>query len=208
VEVSHADRPAVRVILASASPRRLDLLRRIGVEPVIRPAGVDETALPAEPPRATALRLARAKAQAVAAAAPPPAGWIVIGADTVVEIDRLLLAKPEDAAAAEDMLARLSGRTHEVHTGLALAGPGGLLRSDVATTEVEFAPLSAADIAAYVATGEPFDKAGAYAVQGLGARLVSAVRGSRSNVIGLPLELLFSLCPELGPASGLDLELS
>lgn len=176
------------LVLASASPRRADLLRALGVPFEVRPAaGVVETPLPGEAPRAFALRMAREKAEAVAVQLP---GRWVLGADTVVTRDGIVYGKPEDDAHAKAILRALSGGVHEVCTGVALLGPNGMRELDVVTSEVDFVPLSEADIDTYVATGEPRDKAGAYAVQGIGGKFVAAVRYSRDNVIGLPTEWL------------------
>lgn len=169
------------LLLASASPRRRELLAQIGVDFHVCPADVDETPLPGEPPEATVVRLARAKA-----AAAPAGGLPVLGADTVVVIDGTLLGKPVDAGDAAAMLRRLSGRTHEVMTAVAIAG-GGRLASRLSRTQVTFRVLSAAEIARYVAGGEPADKAGAYAIQGQGAVFVAHIAGSYSGVVGLPL---------------------
>jgi septum formation protein len=175
-------------VLASASPRRHALLSEIGAHFDVAPASIDERPAPGEDASDYARRMAREKALAVARER--PVAW-VLAADTVVEIDGVLLGKPSDPAAARAMLARLSGRTHRVWTGLALVAPGGVVRLDEAVvTRVRFHPLSAEAIDDYVATGEPLDKAGAYAVQGAGGRFVERVEGSYSNVVGLPLEVV------------------
>jgi len=173
------------LVLASVSPRRHQLLRWLGVEYVIEPAEVDERPYPGEAATALVRRLARAKA--AAAVLRRPADW-VLAADTVVEVDGTLLGKPADGSEASAMLARLAGREHSVFTGFALVAPGGSLRADeVVRTRVRFRALSGAAIAAYVDTGEPVDKAGGYAIQGLGAGLVESLDGSLTNVMGLPL---------------------
>jgi len=187
---------APRLVLASASPRRRELLATLGVVFEVRPSDVDETPRPGEPAEALAIRLALAKARAVAGE-----GELVLGADTVVALGDEPLGKPEDAAAARAMLARLSGRSHRVWTGVALVehGPGRLrTAAGAAATAVEFRPLAAAEIDAYVATGEPLDRAGAYAIQGGAAGFATRLEGSWSNVVGLPLETLPGLFARLG----------
>jgi septum formation protein len=180
------------LILASASPRRRELLARVGIDVEVVPADVDETSPPGEPAAACAVRLAGSKAHAVASRAP---GRWVLAADTVVEIDGDLLAKPADPAEAAVMLRRLSGRTHRVVTGFALVGPSGaapVLRA--VTTEVDLRHIADRDVAGYVASGEWRGKAGGYAVQGIAAAFVVAIRGSITNVVGLPLaEVLVEL---------------
>ncbi len=152
------------------------------------PVDVDERSLPGEPPVAYARRVATAKAHA--AHERQPGTW-VLAADTVVEIDGSLLGKPTDVDAAREMLWRLSGRTHRVLTGVVLLAPDGSPDIDeVVVSHVRFRELARPEVEAYLATGEPFDKAGAYAVQGLGGRFVVGVEGSRSSVIGLPAELV------------------
>lgn len=172
-----------RLLLASASPRRSALLAQIGVDHEAAPAEVDETPLPGEAPDALALRLARAKAEAVAARRE---GRAVLAADTVVTLDGTILGKPADARDAARMLGALSGRAHEVHTGVALAA-GGAVHTRLSTSTVRFRPLAADEIDAYWATGEPRDKAGAYAIQGYAAVFISRLEGSYSGVMGLPL---------------------
>lgn len=184
-----------RLLLASASPRRLDLLRAVGLEPEVRPADVDESILPGEDPHDAAERLARAKASAVAPSAPP--GAVVLAADTIVVLDGVALGKPVDAADAARMLRALRGRAHDVVTGVALWRDGTLV-SGRETTEVVFAPMTDQEVDAYVASGEPADKAGAYALQGLGGLFVERISGTPSNVVGLPVRLVRSL------GSGLD----
>lgn len=188
-----ADSP--EVVLASASPRRLELLDRLGVEPTVLPPDIDETPLPAEAADAYVVRLAVAKAAAVAATLTGDA--LVIAADTTVEIDGDILAKPLDAVDAAVMLRRLSGRRHRVFTGVAVRR-GDDVRSEVVATGVRFAALTEADIDWYVGTGEPLDKAGAYALQGAGGVFVEAVEGSVSNVVGLPLHTVVRLAAGLG----------
>jgi len=179
------------LVLASASPRRLELLTRVGVEVEVLPAAIDETPQLAERPSACALRLASEKAAATAGRAP---GRWVLAADTVVEVDGIMLGKPDDSASAAAMLAQLSGRTHRVVTGYAIRGPDGTSTARAVTTEVDFRELAGDEIDGYVASGEWRGKAGGYAAQGIAAAFVSAVRGSFTNVIGLPLaEVLIDL---------------
>jgi septum formation protein len=183
--MTDAARPVPPLILASASPRRLALLAQIGVAPsAVEPASLDERALPRELPRAHALRLALAKARAVAARHP---GAIVLGADTVVACGRRILPKALDAATARRCLALLSGRRHRVIGGVALALPGGRVQSRLVTSVVAFKRLEESEIAAYLASGEWHDKAGGYAIQGRAAAFVRHLSGSYSNVVGLPL---------------------
>jgi septum formation protein len=173
------------LVLASASPRRVELLRQIGIEPDrIDPATIDESMLAGEAPAAHALRLAAAKARAVM---PRHPGAYLLAADTVVACGRRVLPKPEDEATAGKCLALLSGRRHRVHSGVALATPDGRLALRRVDSRVAFKRLSPAEIAAYLATGEWRGKAGGYAIQGHAAALVSWVCGSYSNVVGLPL---------------------
>jgi septum formation protein len=173
------------LVLASASPRRVELLRQIGIEPDrIDPAEIDESLLAGEAPAGHALRLAAAKARAVM---PRHPGAYLLAADTAVACGRRVLPKPEDEATAEKCLALLSGRRHRVHSGVALATPDGLLTLRHVASRVGFKRLSAAEIAAYLASGEWRGKAGGYAIQGRAAALVSWVSGSYSNVVGLPL---------------------
>jgi len=163
----------------------------------VRPADVDESALPGEGAVAMAVRVARLKADTVAATLSEPA--VVIAADTIVVRDGVLLGKPRDDADAAAMLRSLSGRSHEVVTGFAVSGDGRSVGAAV-TTGVTFRPLTDAVIADYVATGEPRDKAGAYGIQGIGAMLVTAIDGSYTNVVGLPLvEVLDAIAAHGGP---------
>ena len=181
-----------RVVLASQSPRRRELLRLIGIPHEVRPADIDETYLPGELPRAHAERLAREKARRIA---DPDA--VVIGSDTIVVVDGEVLGKPVDETDATRMLRRLSGRSHVVMTAAAVAWQGRL-ESDVEQTEVTFHELSDAEIAAYIRTGEPMDKAGAYGIQGFGATIVARVDGDYFAVMGLPLQRLVRLFARLG----------
>lgn len=181
------------LILASASPRRLELLARIGVDIVVRPSDVDERQHAGEAPAVYVRRVAAAKAEACAHGA----GDWVLAADTIVELDGDVLGKAADAAEAATMLRRLAGRTHRVTTAVCLAGQG-LRRELAVTTEVDMVAVDEAVVADYVASGEWTGKAGAYAVQGIGAALVSAVRGSITNVVGLPLAEVVALLRETG----------
>ena len=174
-----------RLILASASPRRLDLLARIGVTPdAVIPADVDESVPKGELPRVHALRLARAKAEAVAAREPDA---LVLAADTVVAVGRRILPKVEDEATLRACLALLSGRRHRVLTGVALAAPGQELRTRLVETMIAMKRLSAEEVEFYAAHGEWRGKAGGYALQGYGEVYVRHIAGSYSNVVGLPL---------------------
>ena len=177
------------LILASASPRRAQLLKAAGIRFETRAADVDESPLSGELPDAYVQRLAREKAEAVAGTAP---GRLVLGADTTVVVDRHILGKPADPAEARKMLERLAGRPHEVLTGVALAGVGEPAVA-VASTAVWFAPMTSEDIAWYVETGEWHDKAGAYGIQGRISRFVARVEGSYTNVVGLPVSLVCGL---------------
>lgn len=176
---------AADLILASASPRRRELLDQIGVRYRVQVADVDETLQPGEAPAAYVTRLALAKARAVAAL-PVAAGLPVLGADTTVVIDGEVLAKPVDAADAVRMLTRLAGREHQVLTAVALVA-GARAETGLSVTTVRFRPLAAATIDRYVATGEPMDKAGGYGIQGLGGALVASLTGSYTGVVGLPI---------------------
>jgi septum formation protein len=177
------------LVLASASPRRAELLRLAGFTFEVAPADVDEMPREAELAEHYVRRLAEAKARAVAAQHP---GAAVLGADTTVAVDGAILGKPADSADAVAMLHRLQGRAHDVLTGVAVVGPGWSA-SSVATTRVWMAPLTAEDIDGYVASGEPMDKAGAYAIQGLASRFVTRIEGSYPNVVGLPVHLVHEL---------------
>jgi septum formation protein len=183
------------VVLASASPRRRELLGRLGVEFTVVPSDIEEQ-LEGAPSGETVAALALAKARAVAARV---GDGVVLGADTVVVIDAMALGKPADAADASAMLRRLRGRTHEVITGVAVVdAASGRAESTATITRVVMANVGDEAIAAYVATGEPFDKAGAYAIQERGAALVAGFVGSYSNVIGLPLAATAALLRRFG----------
>jgi septum formation protein len=191
---------AMALILASASPRRRELLERAGIEFVVRPAAIDETLRAGEPASEFVRRMAREKALKVAESS--PAGSLVLGADTVVEIDGEVFGKPSDEREAAAMLRRLSGRTHCVVTGVCLVrAPDHLEALRHETTSVTFCELPEEEIAAYVASGEPLDKAGAYAIQGQAAKFIRRVDGCFSNVVGLPLPLVCGLLKSVASAT-------
>jgi septum formation protein len=186
------------LVLASASPRRQELLRSAGIPCIVQPANVDETPLVGEAARAYAERLAREKALAVRQMR---AGRqdVVLGADTIVVVDETILGKPCDAADAARMLRLLSGRVHHVITGVCIAGPvGNETRIASETTAVTMCELSDDEIRDYVITGEPMDKAGAYAIQGMAARWTPRIEGDYSNVVGLPVALVYRMLREIG----------
>lgn len=184
------------LILASGSPRRKELLAQTGRPFRIIVSDADEIETADMPPTEVAMRNARAKALAIAATA--PANATVIGADTIVVLDGRIFGKPADEADARRMLAELSGRTHQVITGVCLVR-NGQTEAFAETTDVRFKEISAEDIAAYVATGEPLDKAGAYGIQGRGGAFVDSVDGDYDNVVGLPVARLErALDPESG----------
>jgi septum formation protein len=185
---------APRVVLASQSPRRRELLTLVGIAHTVRPADIDEAYLSGEQPAAHAQRLAREKAAVVARDEPDA---LVIGSDTIVVVDGEVLGKPRDEAQAARMLGRLAGREHVVMTGVAVRRRG-VERSAVEEVGVTFHPLTAAEIDAYVATREPMDKAGAYGIQGFGATIVARVDGDYFAVMGLPLQRLVRLMGEVG----------
>jgi septum formation protein len=187
----------MRLILASASPRRAEILRDAGVSFTVVSSAVDETPYPEEAPQALVQRLADAKADLVAARAVGPA--IVIAADTVVVLDGQVLGKPRSTDDARHMLEQLSGRTHSVHTGVSLIRlPDAGRLQFVETTLVHFSRLTADEISKYLATEEPYDKAGAYAIQGRAGRFIPRIEGCYYNVVGLPLEHLLAALRELG----------
>lgn len=183
------------LVLGSASPRRAALLRQLALPFTVVPSPVAEPVPATSIPADYALESAEAKARAVAGSVAADA--IVIAADTIVWSNGAILGKPADAAHAASMLGRLSGQVHQVYTGLALQSGEQLLR-EVACTQVEMRPLTAADIAAYVASGEPLDKAGGYGIQGLGARFIERIAGCYYNVVGLPLARLCFLLSAVG----------
>lgn len=182
----------IMLVLASRSPRRQEILRQAGIAFTVRAAEVDETPLAGEKPDEYVRRLAEAKALA----APRQAGETVLGADTTVVIDDEILGKPADDGDARRMLRLLAGRRHEVLTGICLSRDRHLVR-DWAATAVWFAPLSEPEIDGYVASGEPMDKAGAYAIQGLASKFVTRIEGCYFNVMGLPVALVYRRLQEL-----------
>ena len=186
------------LVLASASPRRAELLRNAGIRFTIDPAHIPEQPLRGEPPGDYAQRLAREKMLAAFARHPEDA---VLGADTVVVVNEHLLEKPTDANDAARMLRLLSGRTHQVITGVCLAAPG-FERVEAETTQVTFSELAEEEIAAYIATGEPMDKAGAYGIQGIASRWATAIQGDYFNVVGLPVARVYRLLREAQVATG------
>jgi septum formation protein len=182
----------MRLTLASASPRRQELLRTAGIEVEVRPSGFEEAVRPGESPEEFARRAATEKALAVASVAPHDA--LVLGADTVVVSAGKILGKPADAADAARMLRALSGTTHRVVTGVCLISPPSRVEAVRAeTTLVTFRPLEEDEIASYIASGEPFDKAGAYGIQGLASKFVTRVEGCYFNVVGLPVALVYDM---------------
>jgi septum formation protein len=184
----------VRLLLASASPRRAQLLSAAGIPFELRPAGIDEAPLDGENPADYVRRVALDKARA---AGKPLADEVLLAADTTVVAEDQILGKPADEADAARMLRLLSGRTHEVLTGVAFVH-SGLEAVEVEVSRVRFLPLSEEEIAWYIATGEPFGKAGGYAVQGLASRFVDKIEGSYSNVVGLPVSRVYEALAKLG----------
>ena len=186
----------MKFILASASPRRRELMSSIGLEFEVIPSNIPEERQQGEAPEEYVARLSREKAEAIAAA--NPERW-VIAADTTVLLGDQLLEKPADKADAARMLATIAGRTHIVYTGLTLrSAAAGYRDTRVAESEVRMLGLAERDIEWYVNTGEPLDKAGAYAVQGIGAMFIDSIHGSYTNVVGLPLALLFQMLRKAG----------
>ncbi|HVO23978.1 MAG TPA: Maf family protein [Candidatus Margulisiibacteriota bacterium] len=188
----------VRLVLASASPRRRELLAQLAVPFEVVTSDVPETPCPGELPDAFARRVARDKAAAVARRCPDA---LVLAADTVVVVDGVILGKPRDRADARRMLAALSGRTHEVLTAVVLIDPGHDVEDLVVRSSVEFRSLAADEIERYLDSTEPYDKAGAYAVQGAAQRFVRAVHGSYTNVVGLPVDEVRELVRRHAPMS-------
>jgi nucleoside triphosphate pyrophosphatase len=180
------------LVLASKSPRRQQILRGAGIPFVVRAAGVPEERRLGESPADYVRRLAEEKAFAV----PLLPGEVVLGADTVVVIDDLVLEKPRDSSDAMRMLALLSGREHAVITGICLRSESRSV-VDIATTQVRFVPLTQDEVERYVASGEPMDKAGAYAIQGLASKFIDRIEGCYFNVVGLPISLVYRHWKEL-----------
>jgi septum formation protein len=178
--------PLETLVLASQSPRRAELLRQAGIPFVVRVAPVDENPLPGERPEDYVVRLAETKAMAVEAAPEE----IVLGADTTVVVGGAMLGKPASPAEARHMLVRLAGRRHQVLTGICLRHSGQVV-CDWAATQVWFSAMSRREIREYVSSGEPMDKAGAYAIQGLASRYVERIEGCYFNVVGLPVALVY-----------------
>jgi septum formation protein len=194
----------MKIILASSSPRRAEILRQAGIAFERCATEIDESVLPGETALEMVARLAEAKARAIAAQM--DAGMrecIIVGADTTVELDGEILGKPRDSAHAREMLTRLSGRTHHVLTGIFLLRlPGNASRAAVENSAVTFAPLSEKEIDAYVASGEPLGKAGGYGIQGHAGRYIPRLEGCYFNVVGLPLATLYALLREQGWQNG------
>lgn len=185
-----------QIVLASRSPRRAETLRRLGLTFLIEPTNLDESALSGGEPEETVLDLARAKART---AWPRHPDDIIVAADTIVVIDGMVLRKPRDDEDAKSMLRKLSGRAHEVLTGIAVInGRLQFERAGAAATEVNFRPMTEREIEWYAATGEPRDKAGAYAIQGLGGLFVETISGNYDNVVGFPLTLFARLMEDAG----------
>jgi septum formation protein len=178
------------LILASASPRRQELLRNAGIPFTVQPANIDETPLPGESPHDCVERLARSKALAVSHSRPQD---VVLGADTIVVVDGAILGKPRDPEDAVRMLRLLAGRTHKVITGVCLMALGAEPRTASETTLVTMSNIADEDIRAYIATGEPMDKAGAYAIQGMASRWIPRIEGDYGNVVGLPVALVYRM---------------
>jgi septum formation protein len=190
--------PSAQIVLASASPRRRELLAQVGVAVRVVPAAIDESVLPGETAEQHVLRLSHAKALAVAARTQVQGRWF-IGSDTVVVRDEVILGKPADSGEAAAMLRSLAARAHTVVSGYAVHDRGtGRTISAAVTTRVWFKALTEREIAGYLATGEPFDKAGAYAIQGVGAFMVTHIEGSYPNVVGLPLCEVLAALEQLG----------
>lgn len=193
----------MKLVLASASPRRAEILRNAGMSFEVRPTIIDESLREGETPEHYVLRLALEKARVAAeediTGRQTPEATVFIGADTTVVADGQIMGKPVSEEESRRMLRRLSGRQHEVHTGLALVRrPGAWERIVEEVTRVTFSKLSEAEIESYIATGEPFGKAGGYAVQGIAGRYVTRIEGDYFNVVGLPLARMYSLLRDAG----------
>lgn len=188
----------IELVLASASPRRKEFIQQLGYPFHAVASQINEEPLPAETPEAHVIRLSREKALEVAGRKEQP-GRFFLGSDTIVLCDDTILGKPTDTAAATAMLRMLSGRAHQVVTGYAIHDRQlGITRTGLVATRVIFAPLTEAEIADYIATGEPFDKAGSYAIQGGAAVFVQAIEGSYTNVVGLPLAEVVATLTAMG----------
>jgi len=195
------------IVLASASPRRCELLSRIGIRFTVQPSRVSEDVLPGETPEEHVVRLSRDKAREVAQRPDVPGRWF-IGSDTIVLRDDSILGKPRDAAEAAIMLRSLAGRRHRVLSGYAVFDrQSGATVSGAVATAVRFKELTEEEIAGYIATGEPFDKAGAYAIQGIGVFMVLGIEGSYTNVVGLPLCEVVEVLERLGAVRLFDNQL-
>jgi septum formation protein len=193
-------RQKFKLILASASPRRAEILLNAGFDFEVVPAHADESRRPSEAAADYVRRLAGEKARIAGRQLSDKlahGSTVIIGADTVVVIDSEILGKPSSAANAREMLRRLSGKTHEVYTGLAALQGNGTAHTAVEKTGVTFEPLSEEEIEDYIASGEPFDKAGAYAIQGRGGKFISRIEGCYFNVMGLPLARLYAILRDL-----------
>jgi septum formation protein len=190
----------MKLILASSSPRRAEILRNAAIEFEVRPSSVEELPATNESPEAMVARLAEAKAGLVAREfGAGRDSVIVLGADTAVVLDHEIFGKPGDAASARSMLQALSGRTHRVLTGISLVSvPDGATRTAVESTDVTLARLTREEIEDYIRSGEPFDKAGGYAIQGRAGRYITRIEGCFFNVVGLPLARLYALLRSLG----------
>ncbi|HEY4837582.1 MAG TPA: Maf family protein [Candidatus Acidoferrales bacterium] len=189
----------MKVILASASPRRAEILTVAGIPFVVRASKIDESRLPGESPENMVERLARAKAEDVARELLPAGPTIILGADTVVVVNGEILGKPGNAATAREMLLKLRGREHRVITGFALLrAQHKQIHVGHETTRVWFSEITDAEIDSYVATGEPFDKAGAYAIQGIAGRYIPRIEGCYFNVVGLPMARVWEAMKDLG----------
>jgi septum formation protein len=189
----------MKLILASASPRRAEILSAAGIPFEVRPSKIDESRLPGESPEKMVERLARAKAEAVAREVPPTDSAIILGADTVVVADDEILGKPSNSTTAREMLQKLRGREHRVITGFALLRvQDKQTRAGHETTRVWFSNMTDAEIDSYVATNEPLDKAGAYAIQGIAGRYIPRIEGCYFNVVGLPMARVWQAMKDLG----------
>src|SRR5215210_3983593 len=190
---ANPDHVREKLILASSSPRRAEILQRAGWPHEVIVAGIDETLKPEEQPAAYVQRLARSKAEAVAQRLEQ---GLVLGADTTVVVANQILGQPEDETDARRMLDLLNGKWHDVLTGVALVRVGGETRVDYETTRVRFAEMSRSEIDWYISTGEPFGKAGAYGIQGKAALFIEEIQGDYFNIMGLPIRLVYVLAAD------------